>query len=137
EQQADCFAGSYFRWMAEGNSEYFRISTSQGLNQVLASLFFVRDAPGKSARAPGAHGTAFDRTYAFQLGFRDGAERCAAMRLSKVTERSTERPFHPENVEEGYTRLTGESIGYLQASLDEAFQRVDAPAPRIVARGAA
>ena len=135
EQQADCFAGSYFRWMAEGNSKYFKISTSNGLNQVLASLFFIRDAPGRSATAPGAHGTAFDRTYAFQLGFTKGADRCAEIRLSKVQDRITERPYDPGDQEQGYSRLDREMISYLQKSLNQAFQRVDAPTPRIVLRG--
>nr|WP_194946131.1 neutral zinc metallopeptidase [Mycolicibacterium malmesburyense]CRL76923.1 LpqM protein [Mycolicibacterium malmesburyense] len=31
EQQADCFAGAYMRWVAEGNARRFRLSTGNGL----------------------------------------------------------------------------------------------------------
>lgn len=61
EQQADCFTGGYFRWMAEEKSKYFQVSTSEGVNQVLASLFMIRDQAGQSAKdrsrtAPGSTG---------------------------------------------------------------------------------
>ena len=38
EQQADCFAGSYMRWVAEDNSPRFSLSTGEGLNNVLAAV---------------------------------------------------------------------------------------------------
>ena len=33
EQQADCFAGVYMRWVAEGRSPRFTVSTGEGLNK--------------------------------------------------------------------------------------------------------
>ena len=33
EQQADCLAGVYMRWVAEGNSPRFTLSTGDGLEQ--------------------------------------------------------------------------------------------------------
>ena len=36
EQQADCLAGVYMRWVAEGNSPRFTLSTGDGLNNLLA-----------------------------------------------------------------------------------------------------
>jgi predicted metalloprotease len=135
EQQADCFTGAYFRWVAEGNSEYFRVSTSEGLNQVLASMFFIRDQPGQSARAKGAHGTAFDRTFAFQLGFEKGPKNCAAIDQASVDERITEQPFHPQDRGEGDVRLGAKEIAALQESLDTAFGGAGVPAPEIVDGG--
>src|SRR3954471_10110628 len=81
EQQADCFAGGYFRWVAEKKSKYFQMSTSEGLNQVMASLYFIRDHAGGSAVQRGAHGSAFDRTYAFQFGFERTPKDCAAITM--------------------------------------------------------
>jgi len=132
EQQADCFAGNYMRWLAEGNSEYFRLSTSQGLNQVLGALFFVRDPAGKSPTERSAHGTAFDRTYAFQLGFTNPPERCADIRPEKIKQRITEAPYAPGDQEQGYSRVTERTINLLQQSLDSAFQRADATTPEII-----
>src|SRR4029078_573085 len=42
EQQADCFAGGYMRWVAEDKSPRFSLSTSEGLNNVLAAVLAVR-----------------------------------------------------------------------------------------------
>lgn len=91
EQQADCFTGSYFRWVADGESRRFRMSTGDGLNQVLGVLNYIRDAPGqRDFTDEQAHGSAFDRIAAFQQGFTGGPERCAAMDEQSVRERTTQ-----------------------------------------------
>jgi Predicted metalloprotease len=43
EQQADCFAGGYMRWVAEDKSPRFTLSTGDGLNNVLAAVIAFRD----------------------------------------------------------------------------------------------
>ncbi|MGV0803916.1 peptidase, partial [Mycolicibacterium elephantis] len=43
EQQADCLAGVYMRWVAEDNSSRFTLSTGEGLNNVLAAVIAFRD----------------------------------------------------------------------------------------------
>lgn len=134
EQQADCFTGSYFRWMAEGRSTYFTVSTSEGLNQVLASLFFIRDEAGQSAQERGAHGTAFDRTYAFQLGFEKGATECAGINQENVDARITEQPFDPSD-QGGDVSITADTVSLLQESLDLAFSGAGVEAPEIVDDG--
>ncbi len=135
EQQADCFTGAYFRWIAEGNSEYFKVSTSEGLNQVLASLFFIRDEPGQSAAAQSAHGTAFDRTYAFQLGFEQGAATCAEINQAEVDSRITERPFDPNDTGMGDISINDNTMDMLQESLDDSFAGTGVTGPRIVNQG--
>jgi predicted metalloprotease len=135
EQQADCFTGAYFRWMAEGRSKYFTVSTSEGLNQVMASMFFIRDEPGQSSMERGAHGTAFDRTYAFQLGFEKGAVRCADIDQNKIDERITERPFDPDDTGQGDIRIDEQVIALLQRSVDTAFADAKGPSPRIEISG--
>ncbi|MGK5737888.1 neutral zinc metallopeptidase [Micromonospora sp. URMC 103] len=92
EQQADCYAGNFFRWVAEGSAPHFRLSTGPGLNQILATLFFIRDAAGMGFDAEGAHGNAFDRVSAFQFGFGEGPARCARMDEEEVRRRITQPP---------------------------------------------
>jgi predicted metalloprotease len=135
EQQADCFAGGYYRWVAEGNSKYFAVSTSDGLNAALSSLFLVRDSAGTSATDTQAHGTAFDRLYAFQLGFEKGPKECAAMNMENIKSRLTERPFDSRDKDEGDLTVDQEAISYLQNSLNEAFSGAGVTAPKIVDDG--
>nr|WP_246243043.1 neutral zinc metallopeptidase [Amycolatopsis pithecellobii] len=132
EQQADCFAGSYYRWVVEGNSRYFTVSTAEGLNAALSSLFLVRDSAGTSAQDRQAHGTAFDRIFAFQLGFEKGPKECAGINMQNLQPRLTERPFDPEDVNGGTIDIDDQTVGLLKESLDAAFAGAKAPAPKIV-----
>ncbi|MEV4629384.1 neutral zinc metallopeptidase [Micromonospora sp. NPDC049523] len=91
EQQADCYAGSFFRWVAEGNAPHFQLSTGPGLNQIMSTLFFIRDSAGTGFDAQGAHGNAFDRVSAFQFGFGDGPRRCAQIDEAEVRRRITQQ----------------------------------------------
>ncbi|MER6796295.1 neutral zinc metallopeptidase, partial [Amycolatopsis mediterranei] len=131
EQQADCFAGGYFRWVAEDKSKYYRVSTSEGLNQVMASMFLIRDQAGTSAADKGAHGTAFDRTFAFQAGFEKGPKECAAMTAANVKARLTERPFDKGDQGKGDAKFTAQTVALLKKSLDEAFKGAGVAAPEI------
>jgi len=134
EQQADCFTGSYYRWVAEGKSKYFAVSTSDGLNSALSSLFLVRDSAGTSATDRSAHGTGFDRTYAFQIGFEQGPTECAAMTQANIQPRLTERPFDPGD-SDGDIKVNQQAIHLLKDSLDQAFAGAKVPAPEIVDNG--
>jgi predicted metalloprotease len=77
ELQADCFAGAWTEHVIETQGERFDIGTEE-LDQALAGILSLRDAPGGSADDPFAHGSGFDRVSAFQDGYEDGVERCAA-----------------------------------------------------------
>jgi predicted metalloprotease len=135
EQQADCFAGGYYRWVVEGKSKYFTVSTADGLNAALSSLFLVRDSAGTSATDNQAHGTAFDRIYAFQLGFEKGPKDCAAITMDTLQPRLTERPFDQRDKNEGTVDIDDQTVGYLRDSLDAAFAGAKVPGPEIVDGG--
>ncbi|WP_179775953.1 neutral zinc metallopeptidase [Amycolatopsis endophytica] len=134
EQQADCFAGGYYRWVAEGKSKYFTVSTSDGLNSALSSLFLVRDSAGTAATDRSAHGTGFDRTYAFQIGFEQGPKECAGMTMDTIQPRLTERPFDSGD-HDGDIDVDQDAIDLLKTSLDQAFSGAGVQAPEIVDNG--
>jgi predicted metalloprotease len=76
ELQADCFAGAWVAHVEDGGSPRFDVTTDD-LDQALAGVLSLRDAPGGFADDPSAHGSGFDRVGAFQDGFESGVTRCA------------------------------------------------------------
>src|SRR5690606_11618026 len=121
ESQADCFTGSYFRWIVEGKSKYFKVSTAEGLNAALSTMYLVRDAPGKLSGEVGAHGTAFDRTLAFREGFTDGPKRCASYNEQLIKERTTQFSFSQNDPDRGDMPVTEDSVRLIKESLDRVF----------------
>jgi predicted metalloprotease len=91
EQQADCFAGSWIADVQKGNSKAFEKITPAQLDNTVAGMLMLRDQPGTSARAEGAHGNAFDRIRALQEGVEQGPDRCAGYRRDNLP--VTEVPF--------------------------------------------
>jgi predicted metalloprotease len=75
ETQADCFAGAWTRWVADGKSEHSTIRVPE-LDQVLRGFFLLRDPVGTSPSQQQAHGSYFDRVSAFQEGFDSGVPQC-------------------------------------------------------------
>ncbi|MFD2090590.1 neutral zinc metallopeptidase [Blastococcus deserti] len=75
ETQADCLAGAWTRWVAEGEAEHSRLRAPE-LDELLRGYFQLRDPVGTSSAAESAHGSYFDRASAFQEGFDDGATAC-------------------------------------------------------------
>ena len=95
EQQADCFAGVYMRWVAEGHSQRFTLNTSRALDQVMAGAIAGRDPISTTdslSLEPPSHGTALDRVSAFQQGFDAGAESCAAINDAEIQQRRGDLP---------------------------------------------
>ena len=54
ELQADCFAGSWVKHVADGDSDRFT-ATTDDLDEALAGILSLRDAPGGFADDPAAH----------------------------------------------------------------------------------
>ncbi|XGP74164.1 neutral zinc metallopeptidase [Actinokineospora auranticolor] len=140
EQQADCYAGGFFRWVAEGKAKHFDVNTGKGLNHVLATMFFIRDPAGLSAAKQGAHGLAFDRVFAFQAGFAEGPGRCARITMDEINNRIVEKEraeAEMDTAKNGDVKFTDAEIQVLLSqSLEEAFKRTGAAAPKITYNGA-
>jgi predicted metalloprotease len=75
ETQADCFAGAWTKWVADGNAPHNTIRPAE-LDDVLRGYLLLRDPVGTGANAGEAHGSYFDRVSAFQEGFDDGPTAC-------------------------------------------------------------
>jgi predicted metalloprotease len=84
EAQADCYAGTFVRWVADGKAEHLRIARDR-LDSALESLITFRDPIGTEQDDKGAHGDAFDRVSAFQDGYDKGAKLCAEMTVDNRT----------------------------------------------------
>ena len=76
EQQADCFAGAWVSWASSGQSSTIQL-TDADIRGGLIAMVTVRDPVGTTQELEGAHGSAFDRIGAFQVGFNQGAQRCS------------------------------------------------------------
>jgi predicted metalloprotease len=75
ETQADCYAGAWTRWVADGKSAHTRIGKPE-LDQLLRGYLQLRDPVGTSPANEKAHGSAFDRISAFQEGYDGGPTAC-------------------------------------------------------------
>jgi predicted metalloprotease len=123
EQQADCYAGAFMRWTAEGNAPHFQLSTGDGLDRVMGTMVLFRDPMGSADTGPQAHGTSFDRITAFQYGFEDGPQRCNKIDAQEIRQRVTELGFTNGAEAQGNDNLqvNDQTLAYLQTSLDDSF----------------
>ncbi len=132
EQQADCLAGAYMRWVAEGTSPRFTLSTGDGLNNLLASMISFRD-PLLSVEdiylgGPGdEHGSAFERISAFQFGFIDGPSACAAIDDKEVAQRRGDLPVALQRDETGEWPVSEESVKAVVDAMNIVFRAARPP----------
>ncbi|MDH6194412.1 putative metalloprotease [Mycobacterium frederiksbergense] len=130
EQQADCLAGTYMRWVAEGNSPRFTLSTADGLNNLLAAVIAFRDPLLSEAQAQlgiNEHGSAFERISAFQFGFTDGPTACAAIDVKEINQRRGELPvLLPEN-QSGDLDITERWVRSMVDALNTVFKPANPP----------
>jgi len=106
EQQADCYAGVYMRWVADGKSKRFTLSTGDGLTKLLSVMIGISDslvteAVSERLKRRQVHGSAFERVTAFQFGFDDGVKACAGIDEDEIKQRRGNLP--KEFVEQGQT----------------------------------
>jgi predicted metalloprotease len=138
EQQADCLAGVYVRWVAEDNSPRFTVSTGEGLNNVLAAVIAFRDPltyEGDPEAGVDEHGSAFERVSAFQFGFTDGATACKSIDMREIAQRRGDLPVllpepqrgdSPESA--GELAITEESVQSIVDAMTTLFAPSEPPA---------
>jgi predicted metalloprotease len=131
EQQADCFAGGYMRWVAEGNSPRFTLSTGDGLNNVLAGMVLFRDPllseDDVYSEGGDEHGSAFERLSAFQFGFTDGPNACAAIDAEEISQRRGDLPVALQQDQTGEWPVSEESAKSIIDAMDILFEPTDPP----------
>lgn len=130
EQQADCFAGAYMRWVAEDKSTRFTLSTGDGLNNVMAAVLAFRD-PLMNVDDPNAgfdeHGSAFERASAFQFGFTDGAGACKAIDVQEIDQRRGDLPVLLPEKQSGEVDVTEKSVRDVVDAMNVLFEPSDPP----------
>ncbi|TXI64451.1 neutral zinc metallopeptidase [Mycolicibacterium mageritense] len=140
EQQADCLAGSYMRWVAEGNSPRFTLDTGDGLNSVLAAVISFRDPLLSENEAAGAaideHGSAFERVSAFQFGFTDGPSACAGIDVKEIQQRRGDLPVLLPADQTGELPITEKWVRAMVDALNASFRPANPPALSFDARAA-
>jgi hypothetical protein len=130
EQQADCLSGVYMRWVAEGNSPRFTLSTGDGLNNLLAAMISFRDplfdeSTGENPEM--AHGSAFERISAFQFGFTDGPSSCAAINMTEINGRRGDLPVLLPDGEEGDLPVTEQAVQSVVDAMKVLFPLSNSP----------
>ena len=132
EQQADCFAGYFLRWAAEGHAPHFALNTTNGLNTLLAGMLFIRD-PTMTATDDNEdeHGSGFDRVSAFEMGFAQGAEQCKKIDKHEIDERRKGLPvvLDDDSGNNGNVPIDQKNIGYVVATLTDFFKMLDPQVP--------
>ena len=130
EQQADCMAGAYMRWVAEDNSPRFTLSTAEGLNNVLAAVIAFRD-PLLNEDDPEVgvdeHGSAFERVSAFQFGFTDGAQACASIDMREIGQRRGDLPVLLPEDQTGELAVTEKSVEDIIEAMTTLFSPKNPP----------
>ncbi|MDT5142614.1 MAG: hypothetical protein QOI79_1951 [Mycobacterium sp.] len=132
EQQADCFAGVYLRWVALGRSPRFTMNTTDGLDHVLAGGITLRDPVDEPGNTPGAHGSALDRVGAFQEGFDGDPTTCGAIDKEEIARRRAGLPKGLQNylssdADPGEMPITDDSLALLMETLTPIFHPNTAP----------
>ncbi|WP_026356709.1 neutral zinc metallopeptidase [Mycobacterium sp. 141] len=130
EQQADCLAGTYMRWVAEGSSPRFTLNTGDGLNNVLAAVIAFRDplqSEDDAQAGADQHGSAFERVSAFQFGFTDGPSACAAIDVKEITERRGDLPVLLTEDQTGELPITDKSVRAMVDALNTIFTPAEPP----------
>ncbi|BBZ00515.1 neutral zinc metallopeptidase [Mycolicibacterium fallax] len=131
EQQADCYAGSYLAWVAEGRSKRFTLS-GNGLDEMLGAVLEMGDAPTHG----GDHGGNLERVRALQTGFTGGTGTCAAIDQPAVEAMRAGIPdayrHELEHITEGNLPIT---LPNLRRAAESVSQVLDIPTPEVRLNG--
>jgi hypothetical protein len=119
------------RWVAEGKSPRFTVSTGEGLNSVLAAMISLRDpipsAGQSSSSGEDEHGSAFERISAFQFGFTDGVPACAGINKDEIKQRRGDLPVELTQNSTGDWPVTEESVKVIVDAMTQSFAPPNPP----------
>lgn len=76
ETQADCFAGAWTKWLAEGKAPHFQFDPDELDGMIADFVLLAGDQPGSDPDDDRAHGSAYDRARAVIEGYESGATAC-------------------------------------------------------------
>lgn len=134
EQQADCFAGVYLYWVADGKSPRFTLSTADGIDHVLAGIITTRDpVMDADTQNDDEHGSALDRVSAFQMGFIEGAATCTKINKQEIEQRRGDLPTalridSSGDPETGEVPINEDTLSTLMELMGKVFAPKQAPA---------
>ncbi|MGY2084660.1 neutral zinc metallopeptidase [Blastococcus sp. SYSU DS0539] len=113
ETQADCLAGAWTRWVADGGSRHVSLRRPE-LDDVIRGFLLLRDDVGSDPDDVEAHGSFFDRVSAFYDGFGSGPGTCrdafGADRLFTAAE------FLPTDLDQGNAEFD-DIVGWVGTTL--------------------
>jgi predicted metalloprotease len=120
ETQADCFAGAWTRWVADGNAEHSSVRVPD-LDDVVSGFLELRDPVGTDPTDDSAHGSYFDRVSGFYTGFDGGVGAC---RDEFGPDRLfTQAEFDPQDTTEGNAPY-GQIVDWITATLPEFYGEI-------------
>lgn len=102
ETQADCLAGAWTRWVADGEAPHLSLREPE-LDDVVRGFLLLRDDVGSDPDDVEAHGSYFDRVSAFHDGFDTGLATCRDD--FEVDRLFTAAEFLPTDVNQGNARF--------------------------------
>jgi predicted metalloprotease len=115
ETQADCLAGAWTRWVADGNAEHVSIRVPE-LDDVVRGFLLLRDPVGSDPNDSSAHGSYFDRVSGFYAGFDGGVAECRdAFGDDRLF---TQAEFDPTDQSEGNAEY-GQIVDWITATLPD------------------
>lgn len=121
ETQADCLAGAWTRWVADGEAEHTTLRMPE-LDDVVRGFLLLRDPVGSDPGDGSAHGSYFDRVSAYYEGFDGGVGSC---RDDFGDDRVfTAAEFDPAESDSGGNAEYGQISGWVTASLDAFWDEI-------------
>jgi predicted metalloprotease len=126
ETQADCLAGAWTRWVADGNADHTKVRVPE-LDDVVRGFLELRDPVGSDPTDSSAHGSYFDRVSAFYDGFDKGVASCRddfeEDRLFTAAGFTSEADY-----QSGGNAPAEDIVEWVETTLDEFWTEVSPPA---------
>jgi predicted metalloprotease len=120
ETQADCLAGAWSAWVADGQARHVSMRAPE-LDDVVGGFLLLRDEVGSDPEDSEAHGSAFDRVSAFSEGFDGGVGPCRD--YFGPDRLFTAAPFDETDINQGDAPYT-DIVGWVGALLPAFWETV-------------